>query len=80
MKDMTTYEPIPLEKITVENLADEMLNCMASAVALMDEKIGVRRQADLLNRLSLLHYWKTNGINYDDIKTFEKDPFAFLSL
>lgn len=82
-KELHLHRVTPFEKLTMDNLTTELLNCMASLGSFASVCDGNMITLDcarpLAYRISLLRYWLDKGeINLDDVKDFEKDPEAWV--
>lgn len=67
----------PLNEITEENITGEILGILAALGHYKDIGFETRMITPLVHRVTLLRWWKANGINYDDIAEFEKDREAW---
>ena len=71
------HNVIPLNEITDKNITREILACLYAIGAYINGGISLTSVTPLAYRISLLRYWKENGINYEQIDEFEKDPEKF---
>lgn len=75
--NMPFYVVTPLNKITDDNITSEILNLLAALGKYQSFGIPLNCIKPLAYRITLLRWWKSNGINYDDILEFEKDKEAW---
>ena len=74
---MPFYVVTPLNKITNDNITSEILNLLAAMGSYQSAGIPLKYTKTLAYRITLLRWWKSNGINYNDITEFEKDEEAW---
>lgn len=76
-KEVHPYIVKPLNEITKENIIGEILGILGALGHYRDIGFPLRVIEPLAYRVSLLRWWQSNGINYDDISEFEKDKKAW---
>lgn len=72
------HEVMPLNEITDKNIAHELLACMYAVGEYTNMGMPLMTIAPLFQRISLLRYWRENGIEYEQIHEFEKDREKFI--
>lgn len=72
------HEVMPLNEITDKNIAHELLACMYAVGEYTNMGMPLMTIAPLFQRISLLRYWRENGIDYEQIDEFEKDREKFI--
>jgi hypothetical protein len=73
------HKLVPLNEITDDNIKYEILECMYAIGKYSDMDIPLNSLTPLIHRVTLLRYWKKNGINYEQIDEFEKDRDEFVN-
>lgn len=72
------HKVIPLNEITNENITHEILACMYALGGYGQMGMPLSTLKPLAHRISLLRYWKENGIKYEQIEEYNKDPNKFV--
>ena len=76
--ELFIYKVTPYEKLTMENLSKECLNCIAALGSYISHGFPKEWLTPLAGRITLLLYWNSKGkIDLDDIKRMEEDPAKF---
>lgn len=71
------YKLTPLDEITKENIVSEILSISAAIGSYASAGLPISCMTGLAFRVTLLRWWNEHGIDYEDIKEFEKDQEAW---
>jgi len=72
------YMVTPFNEIIKENINSEILCCLAALRNYHMAGLHISCMKPLVNRISFLRYWRSVGINYDEIELFEANNEEFL--
>lgn len=78
VSNIRPYVVTPFEKITKKYIISEILCCLSALSNYNKNGLPLEVLKPLINRISFLRYWERNGINYDEIKSFEDNADEFL--